>query len=547
VTIAVRQVAWNLGLRPFHRPVFRRRRGALRGAFALSLAGLAGAAFADPIPPPTLGPAAPLSDQSKQTAASAGAVPAALSSLPDSTPFALPRLAESQFRADASPAPSAATTPGPFGLDLQGQNLLGDMWGLRPALAKYGVTLTILENVEVFGNLSGGAQQSLEPKGLTTVTLQMDTEKAFGLKGGTLNVSGLQVYGGQLNEDDLLVLQTLSDIDAPEGVRLWELWYQQKFGDKFDVKIGEQSLDEEFIIAPTGNSLFINGVSGWPGLPTVDLPGGGPVYPLAALGIRGRAQLTDSVTALAGVFNGSPIPFDSPNTPASNPHGVSFPLDVGTLAIAELQYAYGSSAQGKANTDGPLPGVYKIGAWYDSYKFDDQQTDTIGLPLASPLSNGTPATPHGDFSLYGVMDQMIWRSKGNANRSLNVFFRPMFTPYQDRNLVSASINAGFALKAPLPGRDNDSFGVEMGTVWASSGASGFDRQMQFFQPSVYTPIRSSETFVEATYQFQALPSWQIQPDVQYFINPGLGIANPNDPTQRIKNELVIGLRTNVNF
>ena len=236
--------------------------------------------------------------------------------------------------------------------------------------------------------------------------------------------------------------------------------------------------------------------------------------------------MTDSVTVLAGVFNGSPIPWDSPNTPRSNPNGVSFPLDTGTLAIAELQYAYGSGASGKPNADGPLPGVYKIGAWYDSYKFDDQQYDTMGVPLASPLSNGMPATHHGDFSLYGVMDQMIWRSKDNANRSLNVFFRPMFTPYEDRNLVSASINAGFALHAPLPGRDNDAFGVEMGTVWASSGASGFDRQMQFFQPSVYTPIRSSETFLEATYQFQALPSWQIQPDVQYFINPGHGNRQP---------------------
>jgi porin len=265
------------------------------------------------------------------------------------------------------------------------------------------------------------------------------------------------------------------------------------------------------------------------------------------LGVRGRAQLTDAVTVLAGVFNGSPIPRNSPNTAESNPHGVSFPLDTGTLAIAELQYAYGSSASGKPSSDGPLPGVYKLGAWYDSYKFDDQQYDTIGLPLASPLSNGMPATPHGNFSLYGVMDQMIWRSKDDTNRSLNVFLRPMFTPYQDRNPVSASINAGFELKAPLPGRDNDGFGVEMGTVWASSGASGFDRQMQFFQPSVYTPIRSSETFLEASYQFQVLPSWVIQPDVQYFINPGMGIANPDEPAQRIKNEFVVGLRTNVNF
>jgi porin len=541
------RAGWSPGLRPLHRPVGLRR-AAIGSSCTLVLAGLAGAAFADSIPPVALGLAAPPADPSQQTAASAEALPADLSNLLNPAPFPLPQLAEPQFRADASAQPAAATAPGPLSfLDLKGPNLLGDMWGLRPALSNYGVTLTILENVEMFGNLSGGVQQSVEPKGLTTVTLQMDTEKAFGLKGGTLNVSGLQIYGGELNADDLLVLQTLSDIDAPVGVRLWELWYQQKLGDKFDVKIGEQSLDEEFIIAPSGNSLFINGVSGWPGLPTVDLPGGGPAYPLAGLGVRGRVQMTDSVTVLAGVFNGSPIPWDSPNTPRSNPHGVSFPLDTGTLAIAELQYALGSSASGKPNNDGPLPGVYKIGAWYDSYKFDDLQYDTIGLPLASPLSNGTPATHHGDFSLYGVMDQMIWRSKDDANRSLNVFLRPMFTPYQDRNLVSASINAGFALKAPLPTRDNDIFGVEMGTVWASSGASGFDRQMQFFQPSVYTPIRSSETFFEASYQFQVLPSWVIQPDVQYFINPAMGIANPDEPTQRIKNELVVGLRTNIAF
>ncbi|HEX9168577.1 MAG TPA: carbohydrate porin [Roseiarcus sp.] len=493
-------------------------------ASALATACLVHPVVADSNPPAAPDSAAPLSGQSAATPAS-----------------------------DAKTSPGTASTPAlmaPFGFlspSWQNQNLLGDMWGLRPALDKYGVQLTILENVETFGNLSGGVQQGFEANGLTTVTLQMDTDKAFGLKGGTLNVSGLQVWGGNLTANNLMVLQTLTDVEAPVGVRLWELWYQQKFGDKFDIKVGEQSLDEEFTIAPTANSFFVSAMSGWPGVPTINLPGGGPAYPLAGLGVRGRVQLTDSVTLLAGVFNGSPIPRNSPNVAESNPNGVSFPLDTDTLAIAELQYALGSSASGKPSSDAPLPGVYKIGAWYDSYKFNDQQSDTIGLPLASPLSNGDPATHHGDFSLYGVMDQMIWRSKDNTNRSLNVFFRPMFTPYQDRNLVSASINAGFALKAPLPTRDNDIFGVEMGTVWASSGASNFDRQMQFFQPSAYTPIRGSETFIEASYQFQVVPSWVIQPDVQYFINPGMGIANPDDPTQRIKNEFVVGLRTNITF
>jgi porin len=40
---------------------------------------------------------------------------------------------------------------------------------------------------------------------------------------------------------------------------------------------------------------------------------------------------------------------------------------------------------------------------------------------------------------------------------------------------------------------------------------------------------------------------QLQPDLQYVFNPGGGVQNPNDPTQRVKNELVLGMRTNIVF
>jgi porin len=39
----------------------------------------------------------------------------------------------------------------------------------------------------------------------------------------------------------------------------------------------------------------------------------------------------------------------------------------------------------------------------------------------------------------------------------------------------------------------------------------------------------------------------LQPDIQYFFNPRDGIADPNDPTRKIGNEVVIGLRTNITF
>jgi porin len=520
-------------------------------AAAVATVCLAGVVSAGSLPPADIGATAPASGEFVEVPPGAGTlIPADLSSLLEPPPEGSEQSIDPLFRAEATTQPGAAGDAGPFGFlgaAWQGPNLLGDMGGLRPALAKYGVTLSILENVETFGNLTGGVRQGFEVDGLTTATVQVDTAKAFGLNGGLFSVSGLQYWGGGLSAGNLLVLQTATDIEAPVGVQLWELWYQQKFGDKFDLKIGEQSLDEEFIISPS-SYFFLNAASGWPALPSADLPGGGPAYPLAGLGVRGRAQLSDAFTVLAGLFNGSPIPRNSPSTPASYPYGVSFSLDTGLLAIAELQFTLPrSGGLAKGNDQGPLPGTYKIGAWYDSYKFDDEQYDSIGLPLASPMKDGIPAAHHGLFSIYGVADQTIWRAKDNSSRTLNVFVRPMFMPAQDRNLVDFSVDAGLTLKGPFPGRDGDSFGVETGVARVSNGASGYDRDLNFYNFPDHTPVRGAETFFEASYQAQILPWWQLQPDVQHFINPGAGIPNPNDPTQKIRNEWVIGLRTNITF
>ncbi len=64
---------------------------------------------------------------------------------------------------------------------------------------------------------------------------------------------------------------------------------------------------------------------------------------------------------------------------------------------------------------------------------------------------------------------------------------------------------------------------------------------------IYTPAQSTETVLEVTYQYQVTPWWQLQPDFQYVFNVGGGEANPNIPTQKISNEAVIGLRTNITF
>ncbi|HXZ09047.1 MAG TPA: carbohydrate porin [Paraburkholderia sp.] len=415
------------------------------------------------------------------------------------------------------------------------QQLLGDMGGLRPWLGQYGVTFALTETSEYLYNTRGGLSTGGAYDGLTTGTVQLDTQKAFGLPGGLFNISALQIHGTNLSERKLGTLNTASGIEAESTTRLWEMWYQQSFLDKrVDVKVGQQSLDQEFITSQYA-ALFVNTMFGWPGLPSYDMPSGGPAYPLAGLGARVRGQITPSLTALAGVFSGDPLG-NNPN----NISGTNFNLHNGTLWIGELQYSINQPADGEMVTDthDKLPGTYKIGMWYNTNLFDDQRFDNTGLSLANPNSTGVPATHHGNYSIYAVADQMVWRPDPDEPRSIGVFARVMGAP-NAQNLVSYSANLGVVMKAPFAGRDNDSVGIGLAYIKVSSAARGFD------EDSGNVP-RGSETALELTYQYQVNPWWQLQADAQYTFNAGAG-QNPNNPTQALRNTFVIGMRTNITF
>lgn len=431
--------------------------------------------------------------------------------------------------------------------------LLGDMFGLRTFLSQYGISFAVQETSEVLGNTSGGSRQGAEYEGLTQVILQLDTQRAFGHYGGLFNISGLQIHGQNFSADNLATLQTASGIEADRATRLWEFWYDQKFlqEDRLDVRIGQESADQEFIVS-TNAAYFVNTMFGWPALPSYDLPGGGPAYPLSAPAVRLRWRPINSTNLLLGLFNGSPVNNNSGDPQQQNPSGTTFPLHGGLLAITELQYAYpslGSMTYPDEST--PLAHTYRIGAWYDSEHFADQRLDQNGVSLASPFSSGAPASHHGDFSLYAVADQMLWRNKDDPNNTLSGFTRVMGAPQNDRNLISFSLNAGLVYHEPFRNRADDTFGLGMGYVHVSSYVSDYDRDVTAFaalsNPGSYnySPIQTAETYLEATYQYQWHPWLQLQPDIQYVFNPGAGIVDPNVPTQRIRNELVLGLRANI--
>ena len=432
----------------------------------------------------------------------------------------------------------------------QRANLLGDIGGLRPRLAQRGVSLGVTETSEVLGNLTGGVRRGSAYDGVTEIVLGVDAAKAFGWKEGTFNLSVLQIHGQNLSAQNLYNLQTVSGVTADPSTRLWELWFQRSLMDgKLDVKIGQQSLDQEFMVSQY-SGLYLNTMMGWPMLPSADLYAGGPAYPLSSLGLRMQTNPAQGSTLLAGVFDDNPPGGsfgDDSQVRGRESHGMAFNLNTGALFIAELQYPVnlaGSEASRCDPADCGLPGIYKLGAWYDTAGFADQRYDSSGLSLADPASNGVPLEHRGNFSVYGVVDQMLWRERGGP-RALGVFARVMGAP-ADRNPIDFSVNAGINVKAPLPGRADDSLGLGYGLAHVSRQLSALDADTGFFSSTPY-PVRGTEQFIELTYQCQVAPWWVIQPDLQYVWNPGGGIPNPLEPASRIGNELVLGLRTVITF
>ncbi|MEX3924835.1 carbohydrate porin [Paraburkholderia sp. BR10936] len=447
-----------------------------------------------------------------------------------------PAAASSSGAADQQQAPAAdQNAAAPTGL-WERSNLFGDMGGLRPWFAQYGLSFGLQETSEYMGNVSGGTSRGGAYQGVTEFSLGMDTQKAFGLPGGIFNVSGFQIHGTSLTSRNLQTLQNASGIEADASTRLWELWYQQTLpGGKVDVKVGQQSLDQEFMVSQYANT-FMNATFGWSVVPSVDLPAGGPAYPLSSLGVRVRATPTDAITVLGGVFDGNPAPGDG-DPQKLNASGTNFNLGNGALVIGEIQYAINQPPANNSDPQpGGMPGTYKLGFWYNSNRFADPATGVTGV--------GGPVSHRGNYSIYAVADQMVWRPSADSPQSVGVFARVMGAP-GDRNLVDLGINAGVTLKAPFKGRDNDVAGLAVGYAHIGSHAQDYASAQAVSTPGY--PSRSAETVLEATYQYQIAPWWQLQADFQYFFRPAGGIPDPQNASRRIGDEAVFGVRTTVAF
>jgi porin len=462
-------------------------------------------------------------------------------------------------------------------------HLLGNMWGARDWMARHGVTFDLQEVDELWGNTSGGTASAADGpdgsgtgpsyNGMTMPTLTVDMEKLIGLKGGIFNISALQLRGRSISQDHLAVFNPASGFEADRSTRLFELWYQQSFlGGKLDVKIGQQDMDTEFLISDYG-SLYLNANFGWPMAPSVNLYGGGPSWPLASPAIRIRYRPTDQFTVMFAAADDNP-PGNRYNSTAiqqatgsnagqtndptsqnanNNASGTQFNMGTGALLITELQYALNPQPDdmSKVTKNPGLPGIYKLGGFYDTAKFADYRYNknggSLGVAAANAANGGavsqsdlTPRWDRGNWMVYGIVDQMLWRPSLQSPQSVGVFVRATGNG-GDRNLISFAMDAGINLKAPFKGRDNDTLGVGWGIGRTSYGQRQFDRDYGKHP-------QANENHLEVTYQAQIMPWWVMQPDFQYVWNPsgGVPLSWGNSP-KRVGNEAIFGLHSSITF
>lgn len=457
--------------------------------------------------------------------------------------------------ADAAP-PSYSVPPLPTYL-----KQLTDWNGERARLEQAGLKFTFTYYGDAFANPVGGVKPGLGYFGRFGTIIDADLEKLVGWSGATFHASIHQIHETDLDVRNLDNLMTVSGIGIgyPASTRLFNLWIEQNLPNRINLRIGQFSAAQEFLVSQNAN-LFVNSTFGWPVLDAQDLPSGGPAYPEATPGARVQFTPNDHITLRAAVFDGDPAGPGDGSPVERDPFGLALRVNDPPFVITELAYAYGqtgaagenpnqegsSSANSVSHTlAAELPGTVTIGAWLHTGSFADELLNAQGGLLS--VSGGPPLEHRGNYAIYGLIDQMLWRPTGNGDRGLSLFVRGTAAP-SDRNVIDVYADAGVTFKGLLASRPDDTIGLAFAFAHISPQAAASDAAI-VAATGQQMPIRDFESTVELTYQWKLAENWLIQPDLQYIIHPGGNIPNPlaATPASVIPNALVVGARTILRF
>ncbi len=379
--------------------------------------------------------------------------------------------------------------------------------GASPVRIGGGYTLDVMANVR------GGVRTGAVGLGKLDLTARLDLHRLLGLSGTSLFLHGLATHGARptgLTGD----AQVASNIEAPDGVRLYEAWIQKNFpGPDLSLLAGLYDVNSEFDVTEEA-LLFLNssfGIGAEFGNSGVNGPS---IFPATSLGARIQWHPGHQLYLQGAVLDGVPGDPDDPGTTAiqlSEEDGVLWAAEVGFLKHAEPASRRGNPRLGRGHVHTGIPWRLAAGVW--QYRRRSERVEGPGRVSGHP-------------GAYLLAELRPGVGPPGASRPLGLFVRVGMADGRT-NRFDAYTGGGLTYRGLLPGRDADVAGLG---VAVGHNGEAFERSLR----RRGEPVSSAETAMELTYRIRVGSHLEIQPDLQWIIDPG------TDP--RRKSALLLGLR-----
>lgn len=330
---------------------------------------------------------------------------------------------------------------------------------------------------EVVGNMHGGLKTGSNYLGMIDLMATFDTEKAGLWNNGTFYVQLESTHGGTPSAENIGDVQVTSNIENGHYTYLYQLWYGQVIN-KFSFLVGLHDLNSEFVTSEYMGE-YLNSSFGI--MPSVSLNIPVAIFPKTTLCAVMRYQFNENYNLLFGLYNGDPRDLDT------DPYFNKMVLGKESGLLSILEFSAATFKKEGYN------GNFKIGGYYHSADI--------------PANNDTLNTLKGNYGIYAIYDQMIVPFGDDNLRGLAMFAALGLAP-KDRNFANYSWALGLNLMAPFKNRFDDIIGLGVHSV-----------NLNFVQDdmSINTGI---ETALECFYKLKINDKIQVQPELQYIINPG---------------------------
>ncbi len=407
----------------------------------------------------------------------------------------------------------------------------GDPFGSVRWLEERGVQFRLSYITDVLGNVRGGQRRGWINQGLFEPSLKIDLDRMAGIPGLRLYANAFLIHNtGRIRRDLVGGVNTIAAIEAMPRARLSEAWLEQDlWGGVVRVRAGQLAADVEFLFSDL-SSMFLQ--SDFPTISALNLPGGGPAFPLATPGAMLQIEPGPRLNFRAAIFNGDigPPARDGVDDQVRNRYNTNFRLRDPALIFAEARF---QTNQEPGATG--LAQIVRLGGWAHLGRFENLRRSADGSLLADPASVGTPLRRRGTGGLYAVLDQQVWRPAGGDALSGVSFFGRVSVAPSDRSTIGFYADGGVVFADLVPGRPNDRFGLSVIHARYADAVRRFDEDFARLNPGA-PARRVHETNLELTYLAEILPGFDLQPVLAH-------IWNPSEIPGR--NALVVGFRTRV--